>query len=508
MSTAFLFTDRMSSNRSSGLARPLVLLACLTLCASVRAEPEPAAAAAAADAGAGRGSINPVGVQATPVTPTKGKRAAPLPPAGPAVIETGPTRTLAVGDVSTINLPGVVRIAIGNGGMIKATVVDDREIVLIAEQAGRTTMHVWLKGGRQLSYEIEVLASRPSRILDELQSLLKETPGLSARVVGERVVIEGRYQDSQVAQRIKRLGANFPQILNLVPDRPVDADPLQLDRMVQIDLRVVEVKKRALDQLGIKWASSAAGPTFATNALIYSNTPWRPDTTSGFPAVNTSNPIYSYLGLASQITSALKFLESRGDAWTLAEPRLSCRSGGEANFLAGGEIPIPVAQGNGAIGVVYKQYGVRIEFKPQADAHGNIDSGLMVEVSEPDARNSNAGFIAFATNRTDTQVAMKEAEPLVISGLLRQRTERSNDAVPGLGRIPIISNLFKSREHTTEQTELIVIATPRIQTPDSALNRLAVEKAASAGEKVSERVLDKLKPTSPSAPAEPVKELH
>ncbi len=500
MSIAFNLTFPMSSTPTLGLARPLVLLACLTLCATAHADP--AGDTPAAGPGAGRGAVNPAAVQSTLIETAKPARGAAKPAPGPVAIESGPTRTLAVGDVSTINLPGVVRIAIGNGGLLKATVVDDREIVLIAEQSGRTTMHVWLKNGRQLSYEIEVLASRPNRVLDELQGLLKETPGLTARVVGERVVIEGRYQDSTVAQRIKRLASNFPQILNLVPDRPVDADPLQLERMVQIDLRVIEVKKRALDQLGIKWASGAAGPTFATNALVYSNTPWRPETTNGYPPVNTSNPIYSYLGMATQITSALRFLETRGEAWTLAEPRLSCRSGGEANFLAGGEIPIPVGQGNGAIGVIYKQYGVRIEFKPQADGHGNIDSGLMVEVSEPDGRNSNAGFIAFTTNRTDTQVAMKEGEPLVISGLLRQRTERSTDAVPGLGRIPIISNLFKSRDHTNEQTELIVIATPRIITPDSALTRLSVDKAASLAEQVNERVTSKLKPESGSNGAE------
>ena len=94
----------------------------------------------------------------------------------------------------------------------------------------------------------------------------------------------------------------------------------------------------------------------------------------------------------------------------------------------------------------------------------------------------------------------------MISGLLRQRTERSTDAVPGLGRIPIISNLFKSRDHTNEQTELIVIATPRIITPDSALTRLSVDKAASLAEQVNERVTSKLKPESGSNGAEPGQE--
>jgi pilus assembly protein CpaC len=256
------------------------------------------------------------------------------------MVESGLKRTMVVGEVTTIGLPSVARIALGNGALVKATVVDDREIVLLAEAAGQTVMHVWLRNGRQLSYELDVLAYRAGRILEDLQLMLRETSGITARLVGERVVMEGRYPNAEAAARLKALAASFPQVLNLVPDNPADSDPLRLDRMVQIDLRVVEVKKRALDQLGIKWAASANGPTVATNVLGYSNTPFRPEL--GFAPVNTANPIAAYLGLATQITSALNFLEQNGDAWTLAEPRLSCRSGGVSEFLAGGEIPIPV----------------------------------------------------------------------------------------------------------------------------------------------------------------------
>lgn len=403
------------------------------------------------------------------------RRARPAPV--PVSIEVAPRRVMAVGDVATITLQDVTRIAIGNGGLIKATVVDNSQIVLLAEAPGQTTMHVWLRNGRQLAYDVTVQASRPNKVLDDMQGLLKDTPTITARALGERIVLEGRYPNAETALKFKRLSESMPELLNLIADKPSDVDPLQMDRMVQIDLRVIEVKKRALEQLGIKWASSASGPTFATNALGYANTPWRPAAQAGFPPVNTSNPIATYLGIATQITSALQFLEQSGDAWTLAEPRLSCKSGGEASFLAGGEIPIPVPQGLGAVGVEYKQYGVRIDFKPRADGAGNIDSELMVEVSDPDARNSNAGFVAFTTNRTQTQVAMKQGEPLVISGLLRQRNERSGDALPLLGRIPLISLLFGARERTTEQTELFVIATPRVVTPDSVLNRDGVDKA-------------------------------
>ena len=473
----------------------------LTPAAGVAQPANPAAATApvAAQPAPARVALPPAAAASSTMIETQRQPVRPVPPryvARPVEIEHGPNRKLVVGEVNTIGLQGVSRIAIGNGAIIKATVVDDRQIVLLAESPGETTLHVWLKNGRQFTYQLTVEAVRANRVLEELQDLIKEVPGVSARLVGERVVMEGRYPDNEAAARLKKLSASFPQVLNLIADKPSDADPLLLDRMVQIDLRVVEVKKRALDQLGIKWASNITGPTVATNVLGFANTPWRPAGTAGFPPVNTANPIASYVGLATQLTSAINLLEQNGDAWTLAEPRLSCRSGGQAAFLAGGEIPIPVSQGFGAIAVEYKPYGVKINFSPVADGSGNIDSTLLIEVSEPDTRNSNGGFVAFTTNRTETQVALKESEPLIIAGLLRQRAERAADGLPGLNRLPLVSYLFKSVENTTEQTELFIIATPRVITPDSSLNRDAIDEARERARQTSERAAPRLNPTA------------
>lgn len=438
---------------------------------SVPAQQAVPASPAAPNAGpaARGGMVQEVGVAASAAQGGMSARAAAAAAAAaPVRVEPGMPQTIAVGDVTTMRYPGVARIALGNGALLRATVVDDREIVLIGEVSGSTTMHVWLRNGRQITHPIDVVAARPGKVAAELQAMINEFPGLKARQVGDRIVLEGRHQDRESAIKLQRLAGSFPQILSLVPDQPLDADTLQLERMIQFDLRVVEVKRSAIEQLGIKWVGNANGPTFASNSLIYSNTPWRPPEMAGYPAVNTANPIRSVLGMATTITSALQFLEQRGDAWTLAEPRLSCRSGGTATFLAGGEIPIPVAQGNGAISVQYKEYGVRLEFKPQADPDENVDSTLMVEVSQPDTRNSNQGFIAFTTNRSQTQVRLKAGEPLVIAGLLRTRSERADNTVPGLGRLPLIGALFGSKEMTTEKTELFIIATPRVLQPGVA----------------------------------------
>lgn len=421
----------------------------------------------------------------------------------PATAEARSKRTLTVGEVATISLPSVARIAMGNGRLVKATVVDGNQIVLLAEAAGDTTMHVWLRGGRQISYALHVQAQKTDGLLADLTDFIKDMPTLRVRTVGERIVLEGRYPDAAAAARVQKLAASFPEVLNLAGERPMDADPLQLERMVQLDLRVVEVKKNALEQLGVKWANPVNGPSFATNVLGYADTPWRPGSVAGFPPVTAAKPLAGYFGLATQLTSALTLLEQRGDAWTLAEPRLTCKSGGESKFVAGGEIPIPVAQGNGSIGVVYKQYGVVLEFKPVADGAGNIESGILIEVSEPDLRNSNNGYVAFTTNRTETQVAVKEGEPLVISGLLRQKVEKSSDGLPGLARIPVLSYLFGSREVRTEQTELFLVVMPRVIAPESALVRQGIDRAQELNEDTSRGTGERLDRAASQSPLNP-----
>ena len=278
--------------------------------------------------------------------------------------------------------------------------VENRQIVLLGQGAGETTVHLWMKDGSETSFRVNIHSEDIERIRKEVQTLMQDHPEIQVRALGNKVLLEGVYRVAGVAARVRSVLTKYPDVLNLVQDDLPAVKPIRMDPMIHLDLRVVEVRKRALDQLGIKWANSAEGPMFATSVLGYSNAPWAAQSKPGYPAVNTNRPAVGYLGLASQITSALQFLEQSGDSWTLAEPRLSCKSGGKSKFVAGGEIPIPVSMGLGQTSVVYKQYGVVIEFNPVSDAEGNIESSIEVEVSEPDPRNSNQGFVAFTSDQT------------------------------------------------------------------------------------------------------------
>lgn len=382
------------------------------------------------------------------------------------------------GQVLVLEQSNVARVAIGNGSLLSATVVADKQIVLLGEGAGTTTMYVWLRNGGQISYEVTISGSNMSKTSRELNHLLSDYPGIRARAVGDRVVIDGVYVDQDAQEKVQKIAKAYPQVLNLIRERPQDL-AVYPDQMVQLDVKVVEVRKQALDNIGVKWSNlGIAGPTFATSGYFYANSTFRGATASGFPTTQSSRPFISYLGLATQVTSVLNFLESNGDSLTLAEPRISTVSGGASKVQVGGEIPIPVSSGLGQISVVYKPYGVILEFKPVIDKVGNVRSTIVAEVSQPDRSNGTGEFVAFTTNRTETEVSLKQNETLVISGLLKNTRSRNKEGIPGIGGIPAVGRLFSTQELASEQTEMLVIVTPRLHTPSANEAELLAQQGA------------------------------
>jgi pilus assembly protein CpaC len=372
---------------------------------------------------------------------------------------------LKVGQVHILEFPNLMRIAIGNGKVMTATVVDEKQILVIAEANGSSSLHIWQKGGQQTRIEVTIAEDDQSKLVGQLQFLFKEFKGITISPVGERIVIEGQYPDQNAAGKMEKIIEAYPQILNLVQTTPAEI-VFEKPQMVTLDVKVLEIRKRALDNLGVSWATSASGPTFTTSGYLYSNT--APRATPGFPTPNPARPFLSYFGWASSITSMINFLETNQDLWLLAEPKISAVNGGKASFKVGGEIPIPVAQGNGAVAIVYKEYGVIIEFSPLVDSQGNIRASIKAEVSDIDSANSSLNNgAAFVKNETKTEVSMRENQTLVISGLIRNKGVRGTSSVPGLGKVPVLGRLFSNRDFTNEQTELVVVVTPKLQIVNS-----------------------------------------
>jgi pilus assembly protein CpaC len=167
--------------------------------------------------------------------------------------------------------------------------------------------------------------------------------------------------------------------------------------------------------------------------------------------------------------AVVKALQGRGVLQSLAEPNLIAYNGQEASFLAGGEIPVPVVQGlTGNVSVVYKEFGVRLNFTPTI-AGDVIRLKLRPEVSALDFNNgvilSGFRIPALLTRRAETDVELRDGQSFAIAGLMNNMSQNDNQAIPILSKLPIIGNLFKSKADRTEQTELMVLVTPRLVRP-------------------------------------------
>jgi pilus assembly protein CpaC len=370
------------------------------------------------------------------------------------------------GEVQVLDIANVVRVAVGAGDVLKASVVASNQVVLIGQQAGTTSLRVWTRSGAQFTYQVKVRSFDTAQILRDVQDLLAGEPGISARQVDGHVLIEGDYTAAKSAPKIAALLKIYPQIVSTVPVNEKSV-PVHLDRMVYMDVRVVEILKSSLRNLGVNWDSSTTGG-FGVGAT----------------AVGTHNvakgPVAGYFGVAANLASRIDLLERNGESWTLAEPTVSCKSGGEAKFTVGGEIPVPVSGVLGTQSVIYKEYGVILEFKPVADDQGNVSSSIVAEVSQPDTtfqNVNNTGLVAFLKTRTQTDVSLRENETLIISGLLKNAGNHSLNGIPGAKDIPVLGNLFKSKQYQNDRTELVVMVTPRSSGAAREANAAAIREA-------------------------------
>ena len=212
-------------------------------------------------------------------------------------------------------------------------------------------------------------------------------------------------------------------------------------------------------------------PGFAIAGDVVGNNLFRPAVDGFTDLPNTVKPFSTYFGIASNITSRINFLSTNGDAVMLAEPVLTAASGGSAKFLAGGEVPYPTRDANGNTVVDFKEYGIKLDISPQIDSAGNVRTLIDTEISSLDPAVSIQGAPGLLTRRAQTQVNVRSGETIVISGLLTSETSKDVDKLPGLGNLPVLGALFKSRNVRNSVSELVIFVTPEVIDPGN--NRLS-----------------------------------
>lgn len=404
-------------------------------------------------------------------------------PAGTEGIEAEPLQ-MYVGEVRVLQVGRLRRIAIGNGKVLQASALDRGQLLLIPEAPGQSAVHLWARDGSERHLAITVVPADASRMLAEVRAMLGSAPGLSHRIVGDKVVIEGSDVSAEQAARIAEVAGRYPQLVNLVS--AVGREP-----MIEMDVRMVEVRREALKNLGIRWSGSAQGPSFGMIGDLHRSAAFGAGglaAEAGLEVRSRIPPFATTLGIATSIGSMINLMVQNGDAVVLAEPRLACRSGGSARFVAGGELPIPQTSGLGAAQLTFREYGVKFDVSPVASESGVISARIAAEISAVDFEVLVQDVPGLLKRRAETEVNLRENETLVIAGLMTEETSRSIDRVPGIGDLPILGPLFRSRNFRDRRSDLVVFITPRFVGADTPANLAAIAQSAERLERARETV--------------------
>ena len=381
------------------------------------------------------------------------------------------TITLSLGQGHLMEVGQVLRIALGSGRVLQANWLDDRQLLLIPEAPGETTLHLWLKGGGIRKYQILVTESNSVRLAQDMNLLLGDNSGVRARALGDRILLEGQNPTEEGAWRAAELVKRYPQVISLVSRRGYE-------QMINLEVKMIEIGRNALKQLGVRWQGGGAGdwavsgPSFGVIGDFKRSGAFLPEggaaATRGFAVAPRIHPFATSASMVSSLSSMIDLMVQNGDAAVLAEPRLSTRSGGKARFVAGGELPIPVLSANGAANVDFKEYGVRFEVEPVINAQGVISASLHTEVSSIDDEVTVMGVPGLRKQSSNTDVNLRPGETLVIAGMVRNEMSGAITKIPGLGDLPILGHLFRSKRFRQRESEMVVLITPRLSEQGSA----------------------------------------
>jgi pilus assembly protein CpaC len=351
--------------------------------------------------------------------------------------------------VTVIVSEAIGQIVAADPAIADAQPITDRSLYLVGRAFGTTTVNLYSAAGTPvglLAVEVGVDTT------DIARSIRAAVPSSDVKVstVNGRVRLGGTVTDGVAMQKVLEVVAQYgsPAIINTMT--------IKGGQQVNLEVRILEAQRDAGRQLGIEWRGNV-GP-------VSGGVGGDPAGPAG-GASSFSSFITNIITGGINLTATINALESKNLVRTLAEPNLTTLSGVKASFLAGGEVPIRVADNNGNIALEYREFGVRLIFTPVVLDDGRIQIHLQPEVS------SIAGLVegdpVFNTRTLQATVELRDGQSFAVAGLLQNTTTLSQDQLPWLGDVPILGSLFKSSSFKKHDTELVVIVTPRLVQPST-----------------------------------------
>ena len=393
--------------------------------------------------------------------------------------QTGPARniTLMEGRGELLQFQrDVQKVALAEPKIADAVVLSPREVMVNAKTPGHTTLLIWETGAEPARYEIEV--AKDNSEWDTFRKLIEANADGGAVTVtgsGDTIVLAGSVKSADDSKRLAGLAQTRAKtVINLLK-APPPPDP----RQILLQVKFAAVDRTALTQVGFN--------LFSLNGKMIGGTGTEQFTPPRFTAISGNDPSTNTVNFSDllnlfafrpdlNIGATIKALQEHDLLQILAEPNLICEEGKDASFLAGGSFPFPTittTPTGGAtapvITVQFKPYGVKLDFTPTITPQGAINLKVAPEVSSLDFTNSVTlqGFTipSLAQRRAETEVLLKDGESFAIAGLIDQQVIETMDKVPGLGDIPILGKLFRSRSTHKSNDELLVLITPHFVRP-------------------------------------------
>jgi pilus assembly protein CpaC len=372
---------------------------------------------------------------------------------------------------------------IGSPEIADVLPLTDSSLYVLGKKMGTTSLTLYDRSNTLIAV-VDVVVGPDVITLRRQLSELMPVEGIGARISNDSIVLEGVVPDAVAADRAVQIAESY------APGKVINLLSIGSSQQVMLEVRFSEIKRSALKNLGVSWFFGSDGGKL--DGVIGGGASVRPlsDPDTGeiigsqktIEAVQGSYGIVSraFRALGSNFEVQLDALERKGAVTTLAEPTLVALSGETASFLAGGEFPVPVIQNSGgggggaggassAITVEWKPFGVSLAFTPTVLADGVINMVVAPEVSsiDPSAAIVISGLTipGIQTRRAKTTIELRDGESFALAGLLRRDFQDTVRQIPLLGSIPIIGSLFRSSGFNKEETELVMIVTPRLVRP-------------------------------------------
>ena len=371
---------------------------------------------------------------------------------------------LGVGKSIVIDLPRDIKdVLVADPKIANAVVRSAQRAYIIGAAVGQTNIVFFDSAGQQIAaYDIAV-----KRDLNGARAAIKQIlPNSDIQIdgLGDSVILTGTaanpIEAQQAGELAARLAGGTDKVVNSITVRGRD--------QVMLKVTVAEVARSIIKQLGIDLSGQL---NYGTAVVNFNNS--NPFTATGQPLVG-SNAITTSFGATPSVTATLRAMESAGVTRTLAEPNLTAISGESATFIAGGEFPIPGGYSCDptthvcTTQILYKKFGISLNFTPVVLTEGRISLRVMTEVSEVSLENALQGgaggttIPSLKTRRAETTLEIPSGGSIAMAGLIQEQTKQAINGMPGVDQIPVLGQLFRSQDFVNNQTELMVIVTPYV----------------------------------------------